>query len=146
MAQRRRDPIRRVELADGRVRYRFVVDVGREADGRRDQRTQTFDTLRQARVERARIISEWAAGLLVRPDRQLTAGGFLGRWLESKPGPEAGDTPGLCPSAAAGHPAVRTPAFASAGRAAPRRRSSGACSPVSCGGRAVPVRRCRRGW
>jgi integrase len=37
-------------------------------------------------VERARINSERAAGLLVRPNRQLTVGGFLGEWLESKQG------------------------------------------------------------
>jgi hypothetical protein len=29
MTERGRDTVRRVELADGRVRYRFVIDVGR---------------------------------------------------------------------------------------------------------------------
>ena len=43
---RRSDPIKRVELADGRTRYRFVVDVGDEAGMvKRDQRTFTHDTL-----------------------------------------------------------------------------------------------------
>jgi hypothetical protein len=37
-------------------------------------------------VERARTTSEHAAGVLVRPDRQLTVAGFLGEWLESKRG------------------------------------------------------------
>ena len=66
---RRTDPIKRIELADGRVRYRFVVDVGekprlddngvpvRDAAGRqvmmRDQRTFTLDKLTEARTERA---------------------------------------------------------------------------------------------
>jgi hypothetical protein len=73
------------------VRYRFVIDVGRRADGRRDQRTHTFDRWRQARVERARVISERVAGVLVRPDRQLAGGGFLGQWLESKRGRRPAD-------------------------------------------------------
>lgn len=37
MAERKRDPIKRVVLADGRVRYRFVIDVGKRSDGKRDQ-------------------------------------------------------------------------------------------------------------
>jgi hypothetical protein len=50
MTERGRDPIRRVELPDGRER----------------------------------IISERAAGVLMRPDRQLTVGALLDEWLESK--------------------------------------------------------------
>ncbi|MGH3679145.1 MAG: site-specific integrase [Natronosporangium sp.] len=84
MAPRQRDPIRRVELADGTVRYRFVIDMGKRADGRRDQRTFTFDSMREARAERARIISERADGRLVRPNRKLTVREYFEGWIESK--------------------------------------------------------------
>jgi hypothetical protein len=145
MSQRRRDPIRRVELADGRVRCRFVVDVGPKADGRRDQRTHTLDTLRQARVKRARIISERAAGVLVRQDRKLTVAGFLGEWLESKRGRR--------PATYQGYLHALQPVIRRCGHLPLQaldacrtwRRSSGACSPVSGGGSAGPVRRCRPG-
>jgi integrase len=126
------------------VRYRFVVDVGRKADGRRDQRTQTFDTLRRARVELARIIAERAAGVLVRPDRQLTVAGFLSEWLESKRGRRPATYQGYLHAL---RPviqrygnlplqALEVPHLAALKRA---------CSPVSCGGWAGPVRRCRAG-
>ena len=66
---RKTDPIKRVELADGRTRYRFVVDVGTKPDGKRDQRTFTYDSLKEARAERARIISESAKGTYVKPTK-----------------------------------------------------------------------------
>ncbi len=103
MAQRKSDPIKRIELADGRVRYRFVVDVGEkprrdpktgepavDAAGRpammRDQRTFTYDTLKEARTERARIISEYAKGTYVKPNRKLTVRAYFEEWLTTKSG------------------------------------------------------------
>jgi hypothetical protein len=84
---RKSDPIKRVELRDGRVRYRFVVDAGTKPNGSRDQRTFTFDTLREARAERARIISERAQGVYVRPNRKLTVREyFIDQWLPTKSG------------------------------------------------------------
>lgn len=97
---RRTAPIKRVELADGRVRYRFVVDVGQKpkidratgepvigADGRqvmaRDQRTFTFDRLTEARTEWARIVAETAKGTYVKPTK-LTVDEWLAKWLELK--------------------------------------------------------------
>lgn len=77
------DPIKRIELADGRVRYRFVVDVGRKADGKRDQRTFTYDTMREARAERARIISESAKGTYVKPTKR-TLEDEIAAWLTTK--------------------------------------------------------------
>jgi integrase len=81
---RKTDPIKRVELADGRTRYRFVIDVGRKPDGKRDQRTFTYDTAKLARAERARIIAETAAGTYVRPNRSLTVADYLSEWLDAK--------------------------------------------------------------
>jgi integrase len=80
----KRDPIRKIELSDGRLRYRFVVDVGRRTDGGRDQRTYTFDSLKEARIERARIISEHHQGVYVKPNRSLTVEQFFTEWLETK--------------------------------------------------------------
>lgn len=77
------DPIKRVELKDGRVRYRFVIDVGRDPDtGRRQQETHTFDTKREAKTEYARIKHETDRGTYVRPSK-LTVDAFLDQWLSS---------------------------------------------------------------
>ena len=76
------DTIKRVELKSGKVRYRFVVDAGADpATGKRRQLTRTFDTLREARAERARIIAETARGTFVQP-RKLTVSEYLTEWLE----------------------------------------------------------------
>jgi integrase len=100
MAARSRDPIKRVELSDGRTRYRFVVDVGEkpridrksgkpalDENGRpvmmRDQRTFTYDSLKEARAERARVISETAKGTYVKPTK-VTVEKLIALWLESK--------------------------------------------------------------
>ncbi len=80
---RRSDPIKRVELADGRTRYRFVVDVGTKPNGKRDQRTFTHDTLREARAERARIVNESVKGTFVKPTK-TTVESWLAEWLATK--------------------------------------------------------------
>jgi integrase len=94
------DPIRKIELADGRTRYRFVVDVGKKPkidkatgkpatgpDGHpvmvRDQRTFTYDGLKEARAERARVISESAKGTYVKPAK-VTVEEVIAGWLETK--------------------------------------------------------------
>jgi integrase len=77
------DPIRTVQLADGSTRYRFVIDVGKKPNGRRDQRTYTFEKLREARAERARIISERARGTYVAKTK-LTLGEAVTEWLAGK--------------------------------------------------------------
>lgn len=83
-AGRSGDPIKRVTLKSGRVRYRFVIDVGSKPDGRRDQRTYTYDSLKEARDERARIVAERAQGTLVKPNRKRTVGEVVAQFLESK--------------------------------------------------------------
>jgi integrase len=87
MSERKTDPIKRIELQDGRTRYTFVIDVGKKSDGGRDQRRFTYDKLSEARAERARIISERAKGVYVRPNRKLTVREyFVDQWLPSKAG------------------------------------------------------------
>lgn len=79
-----KDPIRRIVLADGRTRYRFVIDVGRKPDGRRDQRTHTYDTKRQAQTERAKILADRSRGSYIKPDTELTLGRAAQLWLAGK--------------------------------------------------------------
>ena len=102
MTTKKTDPIKRVELGDGRVRYRFVVDMDRkqkedkrgkpilDEDGApimvRDQRTFTYDTLKEARAERARMISERSQGTLIKPNRKYTVGQAVTEFLEIKAG------------------------------------------------------------
>jgi len=76
------DPIKKIELKDGSVRYRFVVDVGRDPQtGKRTQLTRTFDKRREAVAELARMRSETAQGTFVRP-RKLTVDQYLDEWFE----------------------------------------------------------------
>lgn len=79
----RREPIHKVTLKNGTVRWRFVVDVGRKPNGRRDQRTYTYDTLREAREERARIVNDLTRGTYVR-DSKKTLGQHLDEWLAGR--------------------------------------------------------------
>ena len=44
-----KEPINKITLKDGSIRYRLVVDIGRDEHGRRKQLTRTFDTRREAR-------------------------------------------------------------------------------------------------
>jgi integrase len=77
------DPIKKVTLKDGSVRYRFVVDVGRKPDGKRDQRTYTFRTKREASDEYARIKADRSRGTFVAPSKK-TLGEHLTEWLAGK--------------------------------------------------------------
>jgi integrase len=86
---RAQDPVKKIVLADGSVRWKFTIDVGRKADGRRDQRKLTFGTQREARQERARILSEVGKGVFVKPDRSTTVAQVAQEWLESKSGKRA---------------------------------------------------------
>jgi len=63
-----------------RKRYRFVVDVGRSADGKRVQRTYTFDRKRDAEAELAKITHTVRTGEFV--DRsKITVTELIDRYL-----------------------------------------------------------------
>lgn len=65
-----KDPIKRIELKDGSVRYRFVVDVGRDPKtNRRLQKTMTFDKKGEARKEYDRIRHQTSEGTYVKPSK-----------------------------------------------------------------------------
>jgi integrase len=77
------DPIKRVDLKSGAVRWRFIIDAGRDpTTGKRKQERHTFDTKREARAEYARIRHETDRGTYVRPSK-VTVNQFLDEWLMS---------------------------------------------------------------
>jgi hypothetical protein len=55
-----------------------------QGDGKRDQRCFTYDSLKQARAERARIIAETTTGSYVKPDKKTTVSEFLTGWLDGR--------------------------------------------------------------
>jgi hypothetical protein len=68
-----REPIRRVARKDGTTAYRLVVDAGKHSDGRRRQLTATFDRLRDARSELARVRHEIDLGTYIAPSDEPSA-------------------------------------------------------------------------
>lgn len=75
--------IKEVRLKNGKTRYRFVIDAGRDADGRRKQLTVTCDTKTEAKNEYARLRHERRTGQLILPSR-ITVGQLLDEYLKSK--------------------------------------------------------------
>lgn len=76
------DPIKKVTLQGGTVRYRFVTDGPRRSDGKRRQITKTFDTKTEARHELARIRYQSKTGEYVAPVK-LTVNELLDIWLRA---------------------------------------------------------------
>lgn len=83
MSTRKTEPIQKVTLKDGTIRYRVVVDVGRKPNGARDQRTSTWKTLREARAHLATVRSGVSSGTYVKPDR-VTLEAHAEQWLRGK--------------------------------------------------------------
>jgi integrase len=94
--------IRTVTLKNGDLRYKFTVDGGRDASGRRVQIKKTFERKREAVAELARITAESAQGSYVRPSRETLAA-YLDGYLE-------GATRGLRASTAANYRIALQPA------------------------------------
>ncbi|WP_240274725.1 tyrosine-type recombinase/integrase [Mycobacterium ulcerans] len=80
---RRALPITKRVARSGKVSYTFQIDAGTKPDGSRDRRRYTYRTLAEAKREYARIMTEAAAGTLVRRDK-VTLGAFLAEWLDSR--------------------------------------------------------------
>lgn len=75
------DPIKKVALQGGKVRYRFVVDIGTDpTTGKRRQLTVTKDTKKEALAEYARIQHQKATGTFVAPSK-TTVGDLIEIWL-----------------------------------------------------------------
>jgi integrase len=75
--------IKKVVLKSGAVRYRTVVDAGRDENGKRIQLTITKDTKKEVLAECSRIQHQRAAGTLILPSK-MTLGEWLDQWLEHK--------------------------------------------------------------
>ena len=76
-----KEPINKITLRDGSVRYRLVVDIGRDEHGRRKQLTRTFDTRREAREELSRIRHETNLGTYVKSSKE-TVNSYLDGYLQ----------------------------------------------------------------
>jgi integrase len=76
-----KEPIRKITLKDGTVRYRLVVDVGRDENGKRQQITRTFDRRKDARDELSRIRHETSRGTYVKPSAE-TVNAYLDAYLK----------------------------------------------------------------
>ncbi|WP_438494151.1 site-specific integrase [Streptomyces asiaticus] len=77
------DPIKKITLRNGTVRYRTVVDAGRDENGKRVQITITRDTKTEVKDERNRILHQRKAGTYIAPST-ITLGEWLDQWLEYK--------------------------------------------------------------
>ena len=75
----RRAQIPDVTLKSGEVRYRFVTDALREADGKRRQVTHTFDTMRGA--GRAGEDQDRIQHRAIGPPDKMTLDEYLSEWL-----------------------------------------------------------------
>ncbi len=75
-----KEPIRKIKMADGSVRYRLVVDIGHEPGGKRKQLTRTFDKLKEARTELSKIRHQTADGTYVKPSK-ITVSEYLDEYL-----------------------------------------------------------------
>jgi integrase len=75
-----KEPIRKIELKDGTVRYRLVVDIGEDENGKRQQLTRTFDKLKDARAELSRVRHETDKGTYVKPS-EITVNQYLDEYF-----------------------------------------------------------------
>jgi integrase len=75
-----KEPIRKIELKDGTIRYRLVVDIGLDENGKRQQLTRTFDKLKEARAELSRIRHETDQGTFVKPS-DITVSEYLDEYM-----------------------------------------------------------------
>src|SRR6266851_7709217 len=75
-----KEPIRKITLADGTVRYRLVVDIGTDDSGKRRQITRTYDKQKDARAELSRIRHQKAEGTYVQPSK-ITVSQYLDEYL-----------------------------------------------------------------
>jgi integrase len=75
-----KEPIRKIELKDGTVRYRLVVDIGCDENGKRQQITRTFDKFKEARTELSTIRHEMSQGTYVKPS-EITLDEYLDEYL-----------------------------------------------------------------
>jgi hypothetical protein len=77
-----KEPIRKITHKDDRTRFRLVVDIGVDDEGKRKQLTRTFDTKKEAVAELSRVRHEMKKGTFVAPSA-MTADELLDVWIAS---------------------------------------------------------------
>ena len=80
---RRAEPITRHVAVNGKISYRFRVDIGTGPDGSRERQWFTYARLDEAKREYRRITTEIAAGTFIRRDK-TTVEAFLAEWLDGR--------------------------------------------------------------
>lgn len=75
--------IKKVTLQNGKTRYRFVVDIGHDENGKRKQLTVTKDTKKEAEADYNRIRHQRDAGTLIAPSK-ITVGEWVDEWFTKK--------------------------------------------------------------
>jgi integrase len=83
VSRKQQEPIRKIQLADGSVRWRCVVDVGTSKDGRRRQSTRTFSTMKEARAFVSSTRVAITTDTYVAPV-ETTVAEYLDEWLKSR--------------------------------------------------------------
>ena len=81
--QARGEPIKKVSLKDGSVRYRVVVDAGKRENGERCQVTRTFKTKKEATSWLVQTRNEVTGNAYVRKTK-LTVKEFLDSWIDGR--------------------------------------------------------------
>lgn len=82
---RRGEPITKLQLKDGRFRYRVIVDGGVKPDGKRRQLKRTFATKKEAASWLSKTRVEVDNGAFVERSR-TTVRGYLDSWLAGREG------------------------------------------------------------
>lgn len=77
------DPIKKGKRPDGTAFYWFRTDVGRDADGKRKQVYRSFDKMKDARTEYAKLRSDVDRGAYIRPT-ELTVAEYIDAWARNK--------------------------------------------------------------
>ncbi|MFF4548656.1 tyrosine recombinase XerC [Streptomyces sp. NPDC001406] len=75
--------IKKIVLKGGKTRYRTVIDIGRDADGKRKQLTITKDTKTEVKNEVDRIRGQITGGTYIAPSK-TTVAKWIDEWLERK--------------------------------------------------------------
>ncbi|MCI3240232.1 site-specific integrase [Streptomyces spinosisporus] len=75
--------IKKIVLRSGKVRYRTVVDVGRDAQGNRKQLTITRDKKSEVENEVSRIRHQRSTGQFIMPSK-ITVSEWIDQWLRKK--------------------------------------------------------------
>jgi len=84
----RGEPIHKVELRNGKTRYRVVADIGIQASGPRRQQTRTFDTKKEAQqwLAKTRLGQDLTPVGMKPAGAKLRVRTYLDSWLDGREG------------------------------------------------------------